>query len=132
MRRTLSAGQGRHRAHTPTRTTPSAARVGAAMPTQPSVSPVDPADPVEPADPPDAVDAVSLHERVLDWYAVHARDLPWRRPDATPWAVLVSEFMLQQTPVNRVLPVYEGWLRRWPNPADLVAAGPGEAVRAWG
>ena len=93
------------------------------MPTQPSVSPVGPAHPV---------DAVSLHERVLDWYAVHARDLPWRRPDATPWAVLVSEFMLQQTPVSRVLPVYDEWLRRWPNPADLVAAGPGEAVRAWG
>src|SRR4051812_31217394 len=74
----------------------------------------------------------SLHERVLDWYAANARDLPWRRPDATPWAVMVSEFMLQQTPVSRVLPVYEDWIARWPAPEDLVAAGPGEAVRAWG
>jgi len=81
---------------------------------------------------PSPVDAASLHERVLPWYAAHARDLPWRRPEATPWAVLVSEFMLQQTPVSRVLPVYEEWLHRWPTPADLVIAGPGEAVRAWG
>ncbi|HSE69829.1 MAG TPA: A/G-specific adenine glycosylase [Nocardioidaceae bacterium] len=73
-----------------------------------------------------------LHERVLDWYDEHARDLPWRRADASPWAVLVSEFMLQQTPVARVLPVYEQWLEAWPTPADLAAASTGEAVRAWG
>ena len=47
---------------------------------------------------------------LLDWYGEHARDLPWREPSASPWAVLVSEFMLQQTPVTRVLPVYEQWL----------------------
>ncbi|HEY6934813.1 MAG TPA: A/G-specific adenine glycosylase, partial [Marmoricola sp.] len=58
----------------------------------------------------------SLHEPVLRWYDAHARDLPWRRPDAGPWAVLVSEFMLQQTPVSRVLPVHQAWLRRWPTP----------------
>ena len=51
-----------------------------------------------------------LHERVLTWYDEHARDLPWRAPSRTPWAVMVSEFMLQQTPVSRVLPVYEAWL----------------------
>ena len=45
---------------------------------------------------------------------------------------MVSEFMLQQTPVSRVLPVYAGWLARWPRPADLAAESPGEAVRAWG
>jgi A/G-specific adenine glycosylase len=73
-----------------------------------------------------------LHERVLSWYAEHARDLPWRAGDATPWAVMVSEFMLQQTPVNRVLPVYEDWLRTWPRPADLAASTTGDAVRAWG
>jgi A/G-specific adenine glycosylase len=73
-----------------------------------------------------------LHERILDWYDVAARDLPWRRPEATPWGVLVSEVMLQQTPVARVLPVWETWLATWPTPADLVDAGPGEAVRAWG
>jgi A/G-specific adenine glycosylase len=73
-----------------------------------------------------------LHERVLDWYAEHARVLPWREPDASPWAVLVSELMLQQTPVTRVLPVYEQWLSTWPTPAALAAASTGDAVRAWG
>ena len=69
---------------------------------------------------------------VLAWYADHARDLPWRRPDASPWSVLVSELMLQQTPVSRVLPVHEAWLEAWPRPADLAAASTGDAVRAWG
>jgi A/G-specific adenine glycosylase len=75
-----------------------------------------------------APDAVAI----LDWYAAHQRDLPWRRPDATPWAVLVSEIMLQQTPVARVLPVYTAWLARWPTPASLAASPAGDAVRAWG
>src|ERR1022692_2447842 len=70
--------------------------------------------------------------QILRWYASHQRDLPWRRPDATAWAVLVSEVMLQQTPVARVLPVYEAWLARWPTPASLAAASAGDAVRAWG
>jgi A/G-specific adenine glycosylase len=73
-----------------------------------------------------------LHRPVLDWYADHARVLPWRGPGATPWAVMVSEFMLQQTPVARVLPVFESWMEAWPTPADLAAAPSGEAVRAWG
>jgi A/G-specific adenine glycosylase len=73
-----------------------------------------------------------LHRPLLRWYDAHARDLPWRRPSATPWAVLVSEFMLQQTPVARVLPVYDAWLERWPRPADLAAEPSGEAIRAWG
>ena len=73
-----------------------------------------------------------LHAPVLDWYAGHARDLPWRRPGTSPWGVLVSEVMLQQTPVARVLPVYLDWLQRWPTPAALAADPPGEAVRAWG
>jgi A/G-specific adenine glycosylase len=71
-------------------------------------------------------------EPVLAWYEKNARDLPWRRPDASPWAVLVSEIMLQQTPVARVLPAYEAWLARWPEPGALAAEPPGEAVRAWG
>ncbi|MFF1687277.1 MULTISPECIES: A/G-specific adenine glycosylase [unclassified Streptomyces] len=74
----------------------------------------------------------SLHAPVIDWFAENARDLPWRRPDAGPWGVMVSEFMLQQTPVSRALPVYEQWLARWPRPADLAKEAPGEAVRAWG
>jgi A/G-specific adenine glycosylase len=73
-----------------------------------------------------------LHEPVLAWYAEHQRDLPWRRPEASAWSVLVSELMLQQTPVARVLPVHEAWLERWPTPADLAAEPTGEAVRAWG
>ncbi|MFT4264963.1 MAG: A/G-specific adenine glycosylase, partial [Nocardioides sp.] len=74
----------------------------------------------------------SLHDAILGWYDVHQRDLPWRRPEATPWGVMVSEFMLQQTPVARVLPVWEAWLERWPTPAALAAEPAGEAVRAWG
>jgi len=74
----------------------------------------------------------ALLEPVLGWYAGAARDLPWRRPGTSAWAVLVSEFMLQQTPVARVLPVYEAWLERWPTPAALAAEPSGEAVRAWG
>jgi A/G-specific adenine glycosylase len=74
----------------------------------------------------------ALLEPVLDWYAESARDLPWRRPGTSPWAVMVSEFMLQQTPVTRVLPVYDAWLERWPEPGDLAAEPSGEAVRAWG
>jgi A/G-specific adenine glycosylase len=73
-----------------------------------------------------------LHAPLLRWYDAHARDLPWRRTSATPWGVLVSEFMLQQTPVARVLPVYDAWLARWPRPADLAAEPAGEAIRAWG
>jgi A/G-specific adenine glycosylase len=73
-----------------------------------------------------------LHAPVLDWYAEQARDLPWRRPGTSPWAVLVSEVMLQQTPVARVEPAYRAWLERWPTPADLAAEPAGEAVRMWG
>jgi A/G-specific adenine glycosylase len=69
---------------------------------------------------------------VLRWYAAHARDLPWRRPDASAWSVLVSEIMLQQTPVARVLPAHAAWLARWPTPPDLAAAPAGDAVRQWG
>jgi A/G-specific adenine glycosylase len=74
----------------------------------------------------------TLHAPALEWYDRHARDLPWRRPDATPWGVLVSEIMLQQTPVARVLPVYLEWLARWPRPSDLATETAGEAVRRWG
>jgi A/G-specific adenine glycosylase len=74
----------------------------------------------------------ALHEPVLEWYDAHARDLPWRSAAASPWAVLVSELMLQQTPVSRVLPVYDAWMSRWPTPADLAAEPTGEAVRMWG
>ena len=67
---------------------------------------------------------------VIDWFGAHARDLPWR--NTTPWGVLVSEFMLQQTPVTRVLPVWRTWLARWPRPTDLAAEPQSEAIIAWG
>jgi len=76
-----------------------------------------------------------LRARVLAWYAASARDLPWRRPgrpDDVAWPVLVSEVMLQQTPVARVEPVWRAWLERWPTPSALAAEPAGEAVRAWG
>jgi A/G-specific adenine glycosylase len=74
----------------------------------------------------------TLHEPVLGWYDAHRRDLPWRRSDASAWSVMVSEFMLQQTPVARALPVHAAWLQQWPTAADLADAPVGEAVRAWG
>lgn len=73
-----------------------------------------------------------LTAAVTGWYAAHARDLPWRQPGTSAWGVLVSEIMLQQTPVARVLPAWQTWLARWPTPADLAADSAGEAVRAWG
>ena len=69
---------------------------------------------------------------VRRWYDANARDLPWRRPDATAWGVLVSEVMLQQTPVARVVPIWLQWMRQWPTPDALAAVSSGEAVRAWG
>jgi len=71
-------------------------------------------------------------EPMLAWFARYARDLPWRGPGATPWSVLVSEIMLQQTPVARVVPAHQGWLARWPTPAALAAEPAGEAIRQWG
>jgi len=69
---------------------------------------------------------------LVAWYRASARDLPWRRPGVGAWPVLVSEFMLQQTQVSRVLPVYEAWLARWPTAPDLADATPADAVRQWG
>ncbi len=74
----------------------------------------------------------TIADRAIAWYGRAARDLPWRRPDATAWGVLVSEVMLQQTPVSRVEPVWSTWLARWPTPATLALEPAGEAIRAWG
>jgi A/G-specific adenine glycosylase len=73
----------------------------------------------------------SYLDPVRNWYAQNARDLPWRHPAASAWSVLVSEFMLQQTPVSRVLPAHAAWLARWPDAAGLAAASPADAVRQW-
>ncbi|SBS74579.1 A/G-specific adenine glycosylase [uncultured Microbacterium sp.] len=72
-----------------------------------------------------------LSRPLLDWYRANARDLPWRAPGFGAWGVLVSEFMLQQTPVTRVIPHLEAWLIRWPTPVALAASPPAEAVRQW-
>ena len=67
---------------------------------------------------------------LLAWYARSARDLPWRRT-RDPYAILVSEVMLQQTQVERVVPRYERWLRRWPTAEALSAAATGEVIVEW-
>ncbi len=69
---------------------------------------------------------------LIEWFTDNARELPWRSADRTGWGVLVSEIMLQQTPVARVEPIWHDWLRRWPKPSALAAASQGEVVRAWG
>ncbi|MFS0868016.1 A/G-specific adenine glycosylase [Microbacterium sp. 179-B 1A2 NHS] len=68
---------------------------------------------------------------LIAWYRSNARDLPWRAAGFGAWGILVSEFMLQQTPVARVIPRLEEWLARWPAPADLAASPPADAVRLW-
>ena len=73
-----------------------------------------------------------LHTEIISWFTANGRDLPWRKAECTPWGIFVSEIMLQQTPVVRVLPVWEQWMERWPDPAALAAEPSGEAVRAWG
>ncbi len=88
--------------------------------------------PLHPGPPVSSDDTAGLHDTVLHWYDANRRELPWRSPGVSAWAVLVSEVMLQQTPVRRVLPLYETWLARWPTPAALAAEPSGAAVRAWG
>lgn len=73
---------------------------------------------------------VALVRTLIRWFDANERPLPWR--STTPWGVLVSEFMLQQTPVDRVLPVWAQWMERWPSPADLASASMADALRAWG
>jgi A/G-specific adenine glycosylase len=78
------------------------------------------------------IDRPATVARIIAWYDAEARDLPWRRPRTSPWAVLVSEIMLQQTPVSRVLEPWTAWVTRWPTPAALAAAESSAAVEAWG
>ncbi len=73
-----------------------------------------------------------LADVVHDWFVAQARDLPWRRPGTTPWGVLVSEVMLQQTPVARVAPIWVDWMERWPTPSAFAAASRADVLRAWG
>ncbi|QGW30744.1 A/G-specific adenine glycosylase [Mycobacterium avium subsp. avium] len=82
---------------------------------------------------PPAVDSplISVTD-LLEWYRVARRDLPWRAPGVSAWQILVSEFMLQQTPVSRVLPIWPDWVRRWPTPSATAAASAADVLRAWG
>ncbi|MCU1439892.1 MAG: adenine glycosylase [Rhodoglobus sp.] len=74
---------------------------------------------------------MEIDEAVNAWFTANRRDLPWRAPGFSAWGILVSEIMLQQTPVVRVIPRLVQWLERWPTPAALAASPPGDAVRAW-
>lgn len=85
-----------------------------------------------PADGEPTIDADALTGVLVRWYRQHARDLPWRSPDTTPWGVLVCEVMAQQTPVTRVAPVWSQWLQRWPRASALAAADTAEVLTAWG
>ncbi len=84
---------------------------------------------------PDASLSASAQTALAAWYRENARDLPWRRADFHTgfgaWGTLVSEFMLQQTPVTRVIPHLEAWLARWPTPTAQAAATPAETVTQW-
>jgi A/G-specific adenine glycosylase len=71
-----------------------------------------------------------VESALLAWFAQHGRDLPWRRT-RDPYAILVSEVMLQQTQVERVVPRYVAWLERWPSAEALAAAPAAEVIRAW-
>ncbi|MFJ6531681.1 A/G-specific adenine glycosylase [Microbacterium sp. NPDC091662] len=84
---------------------------------------------------PDRQARPEMRSRLSAWYRSTARDLPWRRPEFHEefgaWGVLVSEFMLQQTPVTRVIPHLEAWLGRWPTPATMATASTADVVRQW-
>lgn len=71
-----------------------------------------------------------MNELLLDWFRAHGRDLPWRRT-RDPYAILVSEVMLQQTQVERVVPRYLAWLERWPTVEALASAPLGDVIREW-
>ena len=72
-----------------------------------------------------------VQDTIIAWFEEAARDLPWRHPNTSAWAILVSEIMSQQTPVARVEPRWHDWLDRWPTPADLAAAPTAEVLHAW-
>jgi A/G-specific adenine glycosylase len=71
-------------------------------------------------------------EDLIGWFARAGRELPWRGPGVSAWQILVSEFMLQQTPVARVAPIWVDWVARWPTPSATAAAGSADVLRAWG
>ncbi|MDG4665299.1 A/G-specific adenine glycosylase [Mycobacterium sp. 236(2023)] len=80
---------------------------------------------------PEPVSLIDPNE-LIGWYDREQRDLPWRRPGVSAWQILVSEFMLQQTPVARVEPIWLDWIARWPTPSETAAASAADVLRAWG
>lgn len=81
---------------------------------------------------PEGLDAAFPHvPALLEWFEIVRRPLPWRAPGTSPWGVLVSEIMAQQTPVARVAPLWEAWMALWPTPADLAAAPTPDVLRMW-
>ena len=89
-------------------------------------------EPTSSSDPVGTLTTTALTETLGQWFEENARPLPWRTPDCTPWGVLVSEVMSQQTPVARVAPIWLDWMGRWPTPADFAQAPTAEVLRAWG
>lgn len=84
---------------------------------------------------PDRVDdatLVAIRSALIDWYRHNKRDLPMRSRGVTPWGTLVGEVMSQQTPMPRVQPVWQRWMRLWPTPADLAAAPASRVLIVWG
>ncbi|MDO5671153.1 MAG: A/G-specific adenine glycosylase [Corynebacterium sp.] len=73
-----------------------------------------------------------MFARLLPWFDLHERPLAWRAEDTSPWGILLSEVMSQQTPVTRVEPVWREWMARWPDPAAFAQASPADVLRAWG
>jgi A/G-specific adenine glycosylase len=71
-------------------------------------------------------------DELIDWYHRARRDLPWREPGVSAWQILVSEFMLQQTPVARVVSIWSDWVQRWPTASATAAASAADVLRAWG
>ena len=71
-------------------------------------------------------------DKIINWYRTHVRDLPWRALGTSPWGVLLSEVMSHQTQVERVAPIWQEWIERWPTPAAFAQAGTDEILRAWG
>jgi A/G-specific adenine glycosylase len=71
-----------------------------------------------------------LEKEITSWFKKNKRDLPWR--STTAWGILVSEIMLQQTPVARVEPIWHIWMKRWPSPKDLAKASPADVIKEWG
>ena len=78
------------------------------------------------------VSAAAACRHLAAWWELNARDLPWRFGRTTPWGVLVSEVMSQQTQMSRVVPYWESWMAVWPDAAALAVASTAEVITAWG